>query len=133
MSRSVFVRFHRQTHDYVISQGVNNIVWLFNLNYWDPSGGLAWCRGSAYVDLVSLDSYPPGPNHPTVDNALLTTGKPIMYAGFGVNSPQSSGSGDYTTVLATIKANYANIFCQQDDSDLGDAAARARRAVPESQ
>jgi beta-mannanase len=110
MSPSVFVPFYQQTHDCVISQGVNNIVWLFNLNYWDPSGGLAWYPGSAYVDLVSLDSYPPGPNDATVYNALLTTGKPIMYAEVGVNSPQSSGSGDYTTVLATIKANYPKIF-----------------------
>jgi hypothetical protein len=33
-----------------------------------------------------------------------------MYAEVGVNSPTNSGSGDYTTVLATIKANFPKVF-----------------------
>jgi hypothetical protein len=101
---------------------VNSIVWVFNLNYWDPSGGLAWYPDSAYVDLVSPNSYLRGWNDATVYDALLTTGKPIIYAEVGVNSPQSSGSGDYTTVLATIKAKYP----KSSPSSCGVRAGRCR-------
>ena len=103
MSPSVFVPFYQQTHDYVLSKGVTNIVWLFSLNYWDPSGGLAWYPGSAYVDLVGIDSYPPGPNDVPVYKALLTTGKPILYAEAGVhdsdNSKVAAHSYDNSTIL----------------------------------
>jgi mannan endo-1,4-beta-mannosidase len=121
MSPSVFVPFYQQTHDYVLSKGVTNIVWLFSLNYWDPSGGLAWYPGSAYADLVGIDSYPPGPNDVPVYKALLTTGKPIMYAEAGVhdsdNSKVSQHSYDNSTILATVKASFPKaiaivLWCQ---------------------
>ncbi|MGC2462751.1 MAG: glycosyl hydrolase, partial [Steroidobacteraceae bacterium] len=106
----------QQMHDYFAANGVNNILWLFNVNDWDSSADVtAWYPGSAYVDLVSLDAYPPGAKGDTpVYDALVATGKPVMYAEVGVHSSNNSSvsqhSYDTSTILATINANFPKIF-----------------------
>ncbi len=79
------------------------------------AGVNAWYPGSAYVDVVSLDAYPPNVSEDTpVYNALVATGKPVMYAETGVHSFNNSAVSlltyDNTSILATIKANFPKIF-----------------------
>jgi mannan endo-1,4-beta-mannosidase len=106
----------QQMHDYFAANGVNNVLWLFNVNTWDSSAGVqSWYPGDDYVDLVSLDAYPPGTKGDTpVYNALVATGKPIMYAETGVHGPDNSDTAQQTydngTLLATIKANFPKVF-----------------------
>jgi hypothetical protein len=105
-----FQIFWQYTHDYMVSRGLNNVLWMFNLNYWDPHNEASrWYPGSAYVDIVSLDSYPPDSNSNNVYNFYLTTDKPIMFAEVGGNSDNSAerpGSFDNSTILAAVKARF---------------------------
>jgi len=111
-----FILIWQQTHDYFAANGVNNVLWLFNVNDWDSSADVtSWYPGSAYVDLVSLDAYPPGAQGDTpVYDALVATGKPVMYAEVGVHSSDDSSvtqqTYDNSTILATIEANFPKIF-----------------------
>ena len=106
----------QQMHDYFAANGVTNILWLFNVNTFDTSADVtAWYPGDAYVDLVSLDAYPPGIKGDTpVYDALVATGKPIMYAEVGAHGPDNSSivqqTYDNSTILATIEANFPDIF-----------------------
>jgi hypothetical protein len=106
----------QQMHDYFAANGVTNILWLFNVNDWDTSADVtAWYPGSAYVDLVSLDAYPPSVKGDTpVYDALLATGKPIMYAETGAGSSDNSSivqqTFDNSTILTTIEANFPDVF-----------------------
>ena len=106
----------QQTHDYFAANGVTNVLWLFNVNTWDTIAGVqSWYPGDAYVDIVSLDAYPPGTKGDApVYSALVATGKPIMYAEAGVHSSDNSSVAlqtyDNSTILATIKANFPKIF-----------------------
>lgn len=52
--------FERFTHHH----GLNNLIWCYNPTA--VAGALeAWYPGDAYVDLISLDIYPPAGTHPT--------------------------------------------------------------------
>jgi len=90
------------THEYFASHGVTNVVWMLNLNAWDQRNhgstyydGSDYYPGSSYVDIVSMDSYPPygvvGATSPApwvkdMYNFFLTTGKPIFFGEVGSNS-----------------------------------------------
>lgn len=55
-------RLYRITHDYLSGKGLDNLVWVWNVQD-NPAGGwAAYYPGDAYVDVVSLDvwykSYP---------------------------------------------------------------------------
>lgn len=114
--QATFRLLWQQTHDYFAAQGVTNVLWLFNVNDWDNGADVtAWYPGNAYVDIVSLDAYPPTTQGDTpVYDALVATGKPIMYAELGVHTSDNSAVTQHTydnsSVLATIKANYPKIF-----------------------
>lgn len=55
--RFMFDRFTRE-------HGLNNLLWCYNPT--DAAGALeAWYPGDSYVDVVSLDVYPPNGTHPT--------------------------------------------------------------------
>jgi beta-mannanase len=106
----------QQMHDYFAANGVTNVLWLFNVNTSASSAAVtSWYPGDTYVDIVSLDAYPPtvGQDTPVYD-ALVATGKPVMYAEAGVHSPNNSHVSqqtyDSSTILATIKANFPKIF-----------------------
>jgi hypothetical protein len=106
----------QQMHDYFAANGVNNVLWLFNVNDWDTSADVTgWYPGNAYVDLVSLDAYPPNVRGDTpVYDALVATGKPVMYAEAGVHSSNNSAislhSYDTSSILTTIKASFPKAF-----------------------
>lgn len=106
----------QQMHDYFAANGVTNVLWLFNVNDWDSGADVsAWYPGNAYVDVVSLDAYPPNAKGDApVYDALVATGKPIMYAEVGVhnsnNSIISQLTYDNSSLLAIIKANFPKIF-----------------------
>jgi mannan endo-1,4-beta-mannosidase len=109
----------QQMHSYFVSQGVTNVLWVYNVNSW-TGNYTQYYPGAAYVDVVSWDAYPPSSGDPTY-NALASLGKPIMLAETGVESPNNSAvspfSGDNSQLLATVKANFPKvialvIFCQ---------------------
>jgi mannan endo-1,4-beta-mannosidase len=109
----------QQMHSYFVSQGVTNVLWVYNVNSW-TGNYTQYYPGAAYVDVVSWDAYPPTSGDPTY-NALASLGKPIMIAESGVESPNNSAvspfSGDNSQLLATVKANFPKVialmlFCQ---------------------
>jgi mannan endo-1,4-beta-mannosidase len=137
-----FVLVWQQTHDYVISQGVTNVLWLWNINDWDSSGGGSWYPGSSYVDVVSIDAYPPdtqGVNQ--VYNFELTTGKPIIFAEVGGDSNNSAadiqpGMFNNDTIIATVKASFPKavaivFWCQNEGLALqqGESSVMSDPAV----
>ena len=109
------------THDYFASHGVTNVLWMLNLNAWDQRNrgsnyynGSDYYPGSAYVDIVSLDSYPPdaGPWVTAMYNYFVTTGKPIFFAEVGSNSNDSAvavDTFDNSTILAQVKAHFPKV------------------------
>ena len=141
-----FQTFWQYTHNYMVSQGLTNVLWVFNLNYWDPHDQASqWYPGNAYVDIVSLDSYPPDANSDNVYNFYVTTGKPIMFAEAGVNGGGAAWSGNNSTVLATIKNSFPKAFavmiwCQTwalddqsgEDTFMSDPALVTLSDVPSS-
>jgi len=106
-----FQTLWQYTYNYCKSKGLNNVLWVFNLNYWDPNKQASqWYPGNAYVDIVSVDSYPPDSNSNNAYNFFVTTGKPIMFAEVGVDGGGAAYSGDYSTVLATVKSSFPKVF-----------------------
>jgi hypothetical protein len=109
------------THDYFASHGVTNVVWMLNLNAWDQRNrgstyfnGSDYYPGSEYVDIVSMDSYPPnaGPWVTTMYNYFVTTGKPIFFGEVGSNSNDgavAANTFDNSTILAQVKANFPKV------------------------
>ena len=80
-------KLYQITHDYLVSKGLTNIIWVWNVK--DVSGGASaaasYYPGDAYVDVASLDPWVNG--FPTTDwyQALINTahGKPISLAEVG--------------------------------------------------
>ncbi|WP_323747562.1 glycosyl hydrolase [Catenulispora rubra] len=90
-------RLYQITHDYLLSKGLTNIIWVWNIK--DVSGGsgsaASYYPGSNYVDVVSLDPWVNG--YPTSDwyQAIvnIAAGKPISLAEVGtVPSPDQLAS-----------------------------------------
>jgi hypothetical protein len=105
---ATFVLVWQQMHDYFVSKGVTNVLWVYNDNTW--SGNYTqYYAGPSYVDIVSWDAYPPIPGDPAYA-ALVSLNKPIMMAEVGVNSPTNSGNGDNGQLLATVKASFPKVF-----------------------
>ena len=80
-------RLYQITHDYLVSKGLTNIIWVWNVK--DVSGGsgsaASYYPGSGYVDVVSLDPWNSG--YPTSDwySAMvnIAAGKPVSLAEVG--------------------------------------------------
>jgi hypothetical protein len=95
----------------VQTDGVTNALWVYNVNAW--SGNYtAYYPGSAYVDIVSWDSYPPSASDAPWYNALVGLGKPIILAETGASSNASSVE-PYTynndDILGVVKANFPKV------------------------
>ena len=84
-----FVKIWQQMHDYYVSKGVTNILWVYNLNT-AHSNYSQYYPGSAYVDVVSMDAYQPSASDTSMYNYLVATGKPFMYAETGMHSSNNS-------------------------------------------
>jgi hypothetical protein len=109
------------THNYFASKGVTNVLWMLNLNAWDQRNhgstyysGSDYYPGSAYVDIVSLDSYPPNAGRwvNAMYNFFVTTGKPIFFAEVGSNPDDAAvvdNTVDNSTILAQVKANFPKV------------------------
>jgi beta-mannanase len=72
----------------------------------------AYYPGDAYVDIVSLDSYPPSPSDGAAIASLTATGKPVIYAEMGAvvgPIPVQEFSGDTSAALATLISNYPQV------------------------
>ena len=92
-------RLYQITHDYLVSKGLTNIIWVWNVKDSDANNGSAgvagFYPGDNYVDVASLDPWDHG--FPTGDwyQALLNVahGKPVSLAEVGtVPSPSQLAS-----------------------------------------
>ncbi|MEU8242308.1 glycosyl hydrolase [Actinoplanes missouriensis] len=75
----------RQMRDYFDSQGLTNLIWVWNVQD-NPAGGWsAYYPGASYVDVVSLDAW--YKNHPSAADyqqiQSIAAGKPIAIAEMG--------------------------------------------------
>jgi mannan endo-1,4-beta-mannosidase len=117
---ATFVKIWQQMHDYYVSNGVTNILWVYNLNT-ARSNYSQYYPGSAYVDVVSIDAYPPSASDTSMYNSLIATGKPLMYAETGTHNSNNSAISLFTydneALLQAVKtvapkAFAVVVFCQ---------------------
>jgi mannan endo-1,4-beta-mannosidase len=99
-------------HRIMVTDGVTNALWVYNVNAY--SGNYtAYYPGSAYVDIVSWDSYPPSSSDATWYNALVALDKPIILAETGVLSSDNSNvtpyAGNTNDLLQLVKANFPKV------------------------
>jgi mannan endo-1,4-beta-mannosidase len=78
-------KLYQQMRDYFTSQGLDNLIWVWNVQD-NPAGGWAnYYPGSNYVDVVSLDawykSYPSASDYSQIQSIAGT--KPIAIAEMG--------------------------------------------------
>lgn len=103
----------------VQTDGVHNALWVYNVNYGE--GNYAeYYPGKAFVDVVSLDAYPPLAGDAGYA-ALVQFQQPLILAEVGVQSSNNDKvqqfSGDNTQLLDTVKRHYPQavavvLFCQ---------------------
>jgi mannan endo-1,4-beta-mannosidase len=78
-------KIYQQMRDYFAGQGLDNLIWVWNVQD-NPAGGWAnYYPGSNYVDVVSLDvwykSYPSSSDYSQMQS--IAAGKPIALAELG--------------------------------------------------
>ena len=78
-------KLYQQMRDYFTGQGLNNLIWVWNVQD-NPAGGWGgYYPGSGYVDVVSLDVWYKG--HPSSSDyqqiQSIAAGKPIALAEMG--------------------------------------------------
>lgn len=79
------MKLYQQMHDYFVSQGLTNLIWVWNVQD-NPAGGWAnFYPGSSYVDVVTLDAwYKSYPSSSDYNQILSIAGsKPIAIAEMG--------------------------------------------------
>jgi mannan endo-1,4-beta-mannosidase len=127
-----FITLWQQMHDYLVTtKGLTNLLWVYNVN--GGQGNYAeYYPGAAYVDVVSMDSYPPSLADEPMYNALLALGKPIIYAEVGPTISDNSKivpfSADNSRVLALVKRAFPKvvalvIWCQNSGIPKQNGAA----------
>jgi len=115
-----FTAVWQQMVTYVRNAGVTNVLWCLNFGATALTAGYpdlgsivrAYYPGDAYVDIVSLDSYPPSAANSSAITALTATGKPVIYSEMGAVKgllPVQEFSGDTSAALATLIANYPQV------------------------
>lgn len=56
-----YVELYRQMHDYFDSKGLDNLVWVWSVNYWWPNNSEEFPQqyypGDRYVDVIGADIY----------------------------------------------------------------------------
>jgi mannan endo-1,4-beta-mannosidase len=112
--QATFQLLWQQMHTYFAANGVTNVLFMFNVNDGDSTADVtSWYPGASYVDVVSIDAYPPSMSYdPAVYAALTATGKPLIYAEVGGNNNNSNeapSSFDNSSILATIKTNFPKV------------------------
>lgn len=115
-----FIRVWQQMVAYVRNAGVTNVLWCLNFGatalppgYADLGAVVrAYYPGDAFVDIVSLDSYPPSAANSSAIAALSATGKPVIYSEMGAVEgpiPVPEYSGDTAAALATLISNFPQV------------------------
>ncbi len=106
----------QQMVTYIRSQGVTNVLWCLNFSGSQPHLDTTvplYYPGSDYVDIVSLDHYPPQFPYDGVGiTALAATGKPVMYAEMGAvkgNPLPAPFSGDTGLALQVVTDHYPQV------------------------
>jgi mannan endo-1,4-beta-mannosidase len=79
------LKIYQQMRDYFTSQGLDNLIWVWNVQD-NPAGGWAsYYPGSGYADVVTLDawykSYPSTSDYQQIQS--IAAGKPIAIAELG--------------------------------------------------
>jgi mannan endo-1,4-beta-mannosidase len=85
-------RLYQITHDYLLSKGLTNLIWVWNVKDNGSSGSVAsFYPGDAYVDVVTLDPWVHGWPPQDWYNAIVSVshGKPIALAEVG-NVPSAA-------------------------------------------
>jgi mannan endo-1,4-beta-mannosidase len=77
---SNFIKVWQNMHDYLVNtKGVSNLLWVYCINA--GVGKYAdYYPGSSYVDVVSMDAYPPSAGDSVMVNPLSKFNKPLIYA-----------------------------------------------------
>jgi hypothetical protein len=115
-----FIAVWQQMVMYVRNAGVTNVLWCLNFGATALPAGYpdlgavvrAYYPGDAYVDIVSLDSYPPSPANSAAIAALTATGKPVIFSEMGAVKgpiPAQEFSGDTSAALAALISNYPQV------------------------
>ncbi|RAJ84941.1 mannan endo-1,4-beta-mannosidase [Streptomyces sp. PsTaAH-137] len=78
-------KLYKITHDYLVGKGLDNLIWVWNVQD-NPAGGWSnYYPGASYVDVVSLDvwykSYPSSSDYTQMQS--IAAGKPIALAETG--------------------------------------------------
>ena len=127
-----FITLWQQMHDYLVNtKRLTNLLWVYNVNAGE--GNYAeYYPGPSYVDVVSMDSYPPSGADEPMYNALLALGKPIIYAEVGPTISDNSKivpfSADNSLVLALVKKDFPKVvavvfWCQNSGIPRQNGAA----------
>ncbi|WNV84644.1 glycosyl hydrolase [Umezawaea sp. Da 62-37] len=78
-------RLYQITHDFMVSQGLDNLIWVWNVQDNPNANWASYYPGSQYVDVVSLDvwykGYPSSGDYQQIQN--IAAGKPIALAETG--------------------------------------------------
>ncbi len=115
-----FIGVWQQMVKYVRNAGVTNVLWCLNFGatalppgYPDLGAVVrAYYPGDAYVDIVSLDSYPPSAANSSAIAALTATGKPVIYSEMGALQgpiPVPEYTGDTGAALASLISNFPQV------------------------
>jgi mannan endo-1,4-beta-mannosidase len=106
-----FIQLWQGMHDYIVGQGVTNVLWVYNVNT-GQGNYTSYYPGDTYVDVVSMDSYPPTSGDASMYTDLQTLGKPIIYSEIGVEQAQpqpATFSGDYNAIREMIEASFPDV------------------------
>ena len=117
---SQFIELWKYTYDYLMhTKGVTNALWVYNVNA-GVGNYTAYYPGSAYVDIVSWDAYPPRAGD-SAYSAIANLGKPIILAESGVISANNNNvapyAGNNADLLQVVKTSFPKvvaivIWCQ---------------------
>jgi len=99
-----------QIHAGLAKRGVDNVLWVYNVNA-GVGNYATYFPGSAYVDIVSWDSYHPGAGDAAVYNALVALGKPIMLAETSNDTATCAGAGQSPDQLIQLaNTSFPKVF-----------------------
>jgi hypothetical protein len=118
-----FVSLWQQSITYIRNAGVTNVLWVYNVGCAalpaDPTTVIdSNYPGPDYVDVVSLDCYPPTIGNSAAISAVAALGKPVIYAEMaavkgttvnGVLVPPTPFTGDTSVPLQTIVNNFPQV------------------------
>jgi hypothetical protein len=115
-----FIQMWQEMVTYVRQAGVTNVLWCLNFSGGgSPPPGYAdlgdvvraYYVGDDYVDIVSLDRFPPQAGDAPAIAALTATGKPVIYAEIGAapGPLMIPYSGDTSDALQSVTSLYPQV------------------------